>query len=104
MSRARLRVVAGDTLTRVIDWDDSDGDPIDLTGAVVTATLTVGDTTYNLAEGSGLTVDDDDGQITLVLSAVQTAAIESRYGTWHLKVAQGSVVTTLAKGLVFVSL
>lgn len=105
MARARLLIEAGDTLSRVIDWDDSDGDPINLTGYTVTAEIIVGEVAYDLAEGDGLTVDDLNGRITLVLTAAETAAFEESFGTWRVTVTSGAGVrTTLAEGLVFVSI
>lgn len=104
MSRARLLIERGDTLSRQIDWDDSDGDPIDLTGYTITCSIVVGEISFALTEGSGLTVDDNDGQITLTLSRAQTATFEEQFGTWRLyALSGGGVGTTLAEGLVFVS-
>lgn len=104
MARARILAERGDTLTRVIEWDDSGGAAVNLTGYTITATVTVGDVTLNLGEGSGLTVVDATGVITMVLSAAQTATFEEQFGTWELKATSGAgVVTTLAEGLFFVS-
>lgn len=105
MARARILIEKGDTLTRVIDWDESDGGPIDLTGYTLTCNFTVGDIAYNLTEASGITVVDLSGQVTVVLTASQTALFEEAYGTWRLYALSGAGVgTTLAEGLVFVSL
>lgn len=104
MSRARLIIERGDTLTRVIDWDEPNGGPIDLTGYAVTCNVTVGSVVFNLTEGTGLTVDDLNGRATLVLSKTQTATFTEQFGKWRLyALSAGGVGTTLAEGLVFVS-
>jgi hypothetical protein len=105
MARARILIERGDTLTRVIDWDESDGDPISLAGYVVTCNFTVGAIAYDLTETSGLTVSDSNGRVTVVLTKEQTALFEEAFGEWRLYVTSVSGVgTTLAEGLAFVSL
>lgn len=104
MARARILAERGDTLTRIIEWDDSGGTSINLTGYTIAATIVVGDITFSLGEGSGLTVVDATGVITIVLSAAQTATFEEQFGTWELTATSSTgVVTTLAEGLFFVS-
>lgn len=105
MARAGLFIERGDTLTRVIDWDQSAGGPaVNLTGYTVTASVEVGDVTYGLSEGSGLTVDDANGRITMVLTDVQTSAFAEQFGDWRLyALSPSGVGTTLAEGFVFVS-
>lgn len=104
MARSRLIIEKGDTLSRVIDWDNPGGSAVNLTGYTVTCTIEVGETIHTLTSGSGLTVDAAQGRITLTLTAAQTNEYDSQYGTWRLRVTSGSgVKTTLAEGLVFVS-
>lgn len=104
MSRSALIIERGDTLTRVIDWDDPAGAAIDLTGYAITCTITVGAVILNLTEGSGLTVDDLLGRITLVLTRAQTTSLVTSYGHWKLyALSAGGVGTTLTEGYVFVS-
>lgn len=105
MGRARLLIEKGDTLTTVIDWDNPDGTPVDLTGYTVTCNITVGSIVFNLTEAAGLTVVDLTGKITLTLTDEQTDTFVTQYGTWRLKVeSPGGAETTLAEGLVFVSM
>lgn len=94
----------GDTLSRVIDWDAPDGDPIDLFGYEVVCTISVGSVIFNLTEGDGITVDEDNGRITLELSYIDTSGIEQHWGTWRLQVISASGhSSTLVEGMVYVS-
>lgn len=104
MARARLYIVRGDTLTTTVDWDQSGGSPVNLTGYTVTCSISVGDLTYALTEGDGLTVDDLNGRATVTLTRQETAEFTEQFGAWRLYVVSGSDEgTTLAEGLVFVS-
>jgi hypothetical protein len=105
MARAGLFIERGDSLVQVIDWDQSlNGPPVSLAGYTATAVIVVGDVTYELSEGSGLTVDDTNGRITMVLTPEETQAFTEQFGDWRLYVLSPSDVgTTLAEGFVFVS-
>lgn len=103
MARSRLLIEAGDTLRKVVNWQDSDEDPVDLTGYTVTVNITVGEIVYNLTSGSGLTIDAPNGKVTVVLSDTQTAAFTKQFGKWRLR-AESTDNTTLAEGLVFISM
>lgn len=103
MGRARLSVERGDSLDRTVLWEQPDDSPVDLTGAVVTCNITVGDTVYDLSEGDGLTVDDESGSISISLLPEQTDVFDARFGKWKLYVLSEYTATTLAEGLFFVS-
>lgn len=106
MARRRILIRHGDSLNRVIDWDASDGSAIDLTGYILICTIRVGEVLYTLFEGSGLSVDDSEGRITIELTPAETAAFTERYGVWRLQAEpySGDMSTTLVEGLVFVNL
>ena len=105
MARSALIIEHGRTVTRSITWTDSDGDPINLTGYSVEASITVGDTSYTLTEGSGLTVTPLQGRIALELTDEQTEEFEEQFGTWEVFVTSPSgVEDTLVEGYVFVSM
>ena len=102
MARTRLVFRHGDTLTRVIDWDASDGSAVDLTGYQVLCTISVGSVIFNLTEDDGITVNDAQGRITLELTSDETEQFDAPFGTWQLVVVSASgVTTTLAEGLVY---
>lgn len=76
------------TYRRTFTWTIDDV-PVDLTGCVVVATIrrsasSSGDPLLELTEGDGLTVDDDAGEIELVITDEQ-AATDLR-GSWDLKI------------------
>lgn len=103
MSRARLLLERGDTLTRTVLWENPDESAIDLTGYAVTVNITVGEISYDLIEGDGIVVDDDAGSIAIELTAEQTELFEEQFGKWKLYAVSVYTGVTLAEGLVFVS-
>lgn len=103
MGRSRLLVERGDSLSRTVLWQQSDEDPIDLSGYAVTCNITVGEISYDLTEGDGIEVDDDAGEISISLTPGQTELFEDQFGKWKLYVLSAYEGTTLAEGLFFVS-
>ena len=100
-----FEIKRGDTwVDPTIQWQDTDGDPIDLSS--YTARLTVkdeldGDNTYvELTSGAGEIVLNGagTGYITFLVSAATTAAWTWEEGEYDLELTLGSVVTTILRG------
>lgn len=86
--RYDLLLREGGTYRRTFVWS-IDGDPVDLTGCGVTATLrtsttAAGDPLLELTDGDGLTLDGSAGEIALLITDEQ-AATDLR-GAWDLKI------------------
>jgi hypothetical protein len=93
----------GATFNRVITWNDSDGDPVDLGG--YTARMQVRQryvstsTVLSLTSGSGITLGGALGTITLLVSASATAEVATGEYLYDLElVSGGGVVTRLLQG------
>lgn len=110
MSAGKLDLVIeqGATFTRTFVWK-SDGVPVVLSG--YSAQLQVRKTAADeevLFEAStalgGLTINANAGEITLTISATDTAAFDWRFGKWDLELTSpGGIVTRLIEGEVSVS-
>jgi len=69
---------------------EKNGDAIDLTGATITAQITIGEVTrsFNVGNG-GIVIDSNDptlGKWNLVISADDVEAFSRRIGSWSMKV------------------
>lgn len=93
----------GETFNRTITWTDSEGTPVDLggfTASMAVATAVGASPVMQLTSGNSRIVLGDDGEITLNLTAAQTASIPAstdlsgcRY-LYDLKLVSGSGVAT----------
>lgn len=88
-------IVQGETWTRVIDWKDSDGDLVDLTGYSARLQFRRGSAlVLELASGDGITLGGTAGTITLTIDAEATADLEAGTLDFDLFLTSGSGVVT----------
>lgn len=101
-----LNVYRGDNFNHQITWQDSTGDPIDLTGyqAKMQVRKTVGSTVLMEAtDGNGLALGGVKGTIDIQLSPIQTT-INTKDNIYDLRVTSlAGFVTTVIKGIFVVS-
>lgn len=93
-----LAIYQGKTFTKTLLWQDSEGNPIDFTGAEVRMQIrpfVSSDTIMvSLTEANGrVTTDPENGEIVLTISATDTAALVRTVGSYDLEVeyADGTV-------------
>lgn len=97
------------TFTFIVEYKDSDGDPIDLTGA--SAKLQVRDTkggpklAFTLTSPSGgITIDAPSGKITVTMTPAQTNKLFYPKSSYDLMVTElNSVKTKLVEGFIMLS-
>jgi len=94
----RVEITRGDTYGPLeIRYEDSDGQPIDMTGYTVTWVLTLGS---NEVPGT-VDLDEEQGRMTLTVPHEVTAAIPQSVGSHRLRIT-APIVKTLLKGRVTV--
>lgn len=101
MDTVNLTIQQGDTFVLAVRWiDDVTGQPVDLTGATARMQLrsyyTSPAVVLDLASGTGITIDALEGRLTIVVSAVQTAALQAQSGVYDLEVTFPSNVVKKA--------
>lgn len=86
----------------VINYTDSDGDPIDLTGFTAAMQLR---TSFDAAaaltlttENGGIAINGPLGQITITATAEQTGDLEAGYFVYDLELISGVNVSRLIQG------
>src|SRR5687767_1259674 len=99
-----LRLTPGEDETRIFTYQDSSGDPIDVTGYTASAVFKIGAVTVTKTVGSGITVDGAAGTFTVVLTDAETASLgaEGHFGTMTLHVTSGSQTTRLVRAALVV--
>lgn len=103
-ARYPIRIEQGATWRTVLTVKDDTGQPVDLTG--YTARMQIRqdyDTTTVLAElttaNGGITINGDNGQVTLLIADEDTAAYTWTSGVYDLELVSGSGdVTRLLQG------
>lgn len=102
----RLYCNQGSTFSKTLTWN-IDGVPVNLTGYTarmqVRSTYASATALVTLTNGSGITLGTTNGQITLTISAVATAAIAAGNYVYDLELTSGSTVTRLLEGQFIVS-
>ncbi len=99
--RRDLLFTRGDDYSHVISFEDANGNPSNLTGAVFAAQLR---TYADAIDDVPFTVDNTEvaiGVVTLSLTAIQTAAL-ARINDWDLQMTLSGAVTTVLAGTVTV--
>lgn len=107
MIRSTLYFIEGDGETRVFEYKDDSGNPIDVTGYGAEFLTTNLDTDLSLSVGSGITVDGPSGAFTVIVTHSQTDALkgssEGFYGLYRLRVTPPSgEPITLSRGALVV--
>jgi tRNA threonylcarbamoyladenosine modification (KEOPS) complex Pcc1 subunit len=106
--RYDLEIEQGATWSRVLEYQDPEGDAIDL--STYTARMMIR-TTYDAAtplvalttENGRITIDGLAGRITLNLSATDTAALPAGLHVYDVELVVGAVVDRLIAGRARVS-
>jgi hypothetical protein len=87
VERHTLNARAGDSFTRVITWNDDQGNPIDLTLATVEWSLLRGVNTEQWTTAPQVTITDAlGGEITLALTFTETRTLRAIARTWLYEV------------------
>jgi hypothetical protein len=95
----QLVIYRGDDFAFALDVQDTDGNPVDLTGATVTAEVRAQPGAIDVLTTFDTTIDGS--AITLRLSHTDTAALSTAGGVWDVQVTRADgVVVTLANGQV----
>ena len=104
-----LIIDKGSTFERVFTWKTKDPTtgvevPVDLTGysarAMMREEFDSPQPFLSLTLGNGITMDDNAGKITLIVTAAQSAALTQELGRWDLEVFTGDYVKRLLEGKV----
>lgn len=103
-----LTIEQGATFRHVLYWTDAADQPVNITGYTarmhirehVTSTTALLQLT---TENGRITLVGAEGKITLFLTAVDSAAITWSRGVYDLELVNGSEVTRLVQGKVFIS-
>lgn len=103
--RVDIRIDQGATWSTVVQVNNADGSPRNLTG--YTAAMHIR-TAYGvptalvelLSPSDGITINALVGQITVTIPAVETAALTTQPGVYDLKITSGAVVERLIEGSV----
>ena len=102
----------GTTFTRTFWYNDSDGDPIDLSGYTVRmdikhsygsealATYSTGTSHFTITTPDGGSLPN---QINLVISAAETAALNFTGALYDIELINGDIVTRLLQGKIKLS-
>jgi hypothetical protein len=98
----------GATWKLALAYNNSDGDPIDLTNysarMQARPAYTSDDVVLNLANGSGITLGGTAGTINLLVAATATAAIGAAQYVYDMELVSGSgEVTRLIEGTLVVT-
>lgn len=92
-----LYIDTSDDVDAVIYHQDKDGNPVDLTGFVISWSFTIGSVTYTATIGSGLTVDALAGKITLHIPKASLTTFPDGLGQHRLQITN-PVDKTLVRG------
>jgi hypothetical protein len=104
-----LTVEQGASYEQIIRWTDADGVPINLTGATaamqVRQATNVSTVLFEASTANGkLAIAATDGQITLTITAAESAAFTWSFGKYDLEVTTaGGLVYRLLRGTISIS-
>lgn len=97
----------GATWEKVLTYKTPAGVPVDLTGytARMMAKVDFDEEPYIdiTTENGGIEINGPDGVIRLIISAENTADIETMTGRYDLEIESGGTVTRLLQGTIFLS-
>lgn len=100
-----FKIEQGTTFSFSIVWKDSDGGLIPLTDYTSRMQLRYGSYTGEIAielttENGGITINIGTSQVTVSISAIQSALLELKPCVYDLEMVNGDVVTRLIEGKV----
>lgn len=102
-----ITIEQGATFDLVVEWQDPDGDPIDLTGysAAMQVRRTFSDVALiSLSSGSGITIDAVNGKLTITVSRTVTASLPAPIrGVYDIEVSTGGITYRLVEGSVMIT-
>lgn len=107
-SEVNFTLDQGSTFTQTLVYKDSEGNPVDLTSytarSKARASLESNVIIWNLTNGNGITLGGATGEITLTISAADTADYEpGAVYVYDLELINGTTITRLIQGQVTVS-
>lgn len=107
-SEVNFTLDQGSTFTQTLIYKDSEGNPVDLTNytarSKARASLESNVIIWNLTNGNGITLGGATGEITLTISAADTADYEpGAVYVYDLELINGTTITRLIQGQVTVS-
>lgn len=93
-----VTIEQGATWLLTVTWNDSNGDPVNLTGytAVATVKTTYGGTALITASSTGgtITLGGAAGTIAINVPYATTGAVSAQTGVWDLELTSGGGVRT----------
>jgi len=93
--------IRGDTFSFAVLIEDSDGDPINITGATFLLTVDPAadpaDDTNNLFQLTGTIIDGPNGKVQFTLSSLEADQDPDTY-YYDLQMTSGSAIRTIMKG------
>lgn len=104
MARNAVYLEGGDDETRIFDYKDVDGNPINITGYTATLTATVGTATpvvLTSSPSAGLTISGSQGRVIAAFTDTQTTALKAGglIGYYKLKISNaGNPDETVSEG------
>lgn len=105
-TRQTLYFTAGDGETRIFEYTNPDGTPINITGFTAAFSTTGFDTDITLMTSPAVVVDGSAGKVTVNLTAAQTTSLSGPkkwYGGYRVSIDSGSTEPqTLARGTLVV--
>jgi hypothetical protein len=107
-SEVNFTLDQGSTFSQTLIYKDSEGNPVDLTSytarSKARASLESNVIIWNLTNGNGITLGGATGEITLTISAADTANYEpGAVYVYDLELINGTTITRLIQGQVTVS-
>lgn len=98
-------VVKGTYLEKEVEWLDSDGVPVDLTGYTAElkakANYSDGSAAFTINSGAGeIVITESEGKLLLKIAAAKTSGLSAGRYVYDLKLTVGSEVKPLLKGVI----
>lgn len=99
-----ITILQGATFTLVVNWEDEDGDAIDLTGYTVAMAIKASYGGASIVTPTISITGAATGEITVSISATNTAAITADYGVYDIELTHTSTgtVTRIMQGAVII--
>jgi len=95
-----LTIVEDTTQTILLAWQDSGGNPVDMTGYTVRIEIKETPTSANTLSKTGTVTTPADGEFEFSLTTTDTANMGFKYGVYLITASSGGEVTALVEGRV----